>query len=134
MQFVDKKFGEFLMGLGIKQRFSSVEHRQTNDQVEAANKVILQGLKKRLDQKKGAWADKLASVLWSYRTTPHSSTEKTPFWLTYGVNAVIPVEVGEPSPWLLLSGVEKVVEKDLVDETMEMAHLSETALKQRTTL
>ncbi|XP_016165137.1 uncharacterized protein K02A2.6-like [Arachis ipaensis] len=59
MQFVDKKFREFLIGLGIKQMFSSVEHPQTNGQVEAANKVILQGLKKGLDQKKGVWVDEL---------------------------------------------------------------------------
>ncbi|XP_016205924.1 uncharacterized protein LOC107646237 [Arachis ipaensis] len=62
-QFTDKKFVEFLAGLGIKQKFSSVEHPQTNGQVKAANKVILLGLKKRLDKKKGAWVDELASVL-----------------------------------------------------------------------
>ncbi|XP_020997079.1 uncharacterized protein LOC110280405 [Arachis duranensis] len=45
-QFMDKKFREFLTGMGIKQRFSSVEHPQTNDQVKAANKVILQGYRK----------------------------------------------------------------------------------------
>ncbi|XP_016168883.1 uncharacterized protein K02A2.6-like [Arachis ipaensis] len=129
-QFTDKKFVEFLTGLGIKQKFSSVEHPQTNGQVESANKVILLGLKKRLDSKKGAWADELASVLWSYRTTEQSSTGKTSFRLTYGVDAVIPVEIGEPSPRLLLTGVEEAVEKDLVDEAKEMAHLSEVALKQ----
>ncbi|XP_016196029.1 uncharacterized protein LOC107637096 [Arachis ipaensis] len=133
-QFTDKKFTEFLSGLGIKQRFSSVEHPQTNGQVEAANKVILFGLKKRQDNKKGAWADELASVLWSYRTTEQSSTGETPFRLTYGVDAVIPVEIGEPSPRLLLAGVNEAVEKDLVEETREMAHLSETALKQRIAL
>ncbi|XP_072083612.1 uncharacterized protein [Arachis hypogaea] len=72
--FTDKKFMEFLAGLGIKQKFSSVEHPQTNGQIEAANKVVLLGLKKRLDNKKGAWANELASVLWSYRTTEQSST------------------------------------------------------------
>ncbi|XP_016178506.1 uncharacterized protein LOC107620940 [Arachis ipaensis] len=77
-QFTDKKFTEFLTGLGIKQKFSSVEHPQMNGQVESANKVILLGLKKRLVNKKGAWADELASVLWSYRTTEQSSTGKTP--------------------------------------------------------
>ncbi|XP_072076448.1 uncharacterized protein [Arachis hypogaea] len=106
----------------------------TNGQVESANKVILLGLKKRLDSKKGAWADELASVLWSYRTTEQSSTGKTPFRLTYGVNTVIPVEISEPSPQLLLAGVDEAVEKDLVEETREMAHLSETALKQRIAL
>nr|XP_025664515.1 uncharacterized protein LOC112762925 [Arachis hypogaea] len=133
-QFADKKFGEFLAGLGIRQKFSSVEHPQTNGQVEAVNKVILQGLKKRLDQKKGAWVDELASVLWSYHTTQQSSTGETPFQLTYGVDAIIPVEIREPSPRLLLGGIEEAVEKDLVDEAKEMAHLSETALKQRIAL
>ncbi|XP_015971085.1 uncharacterized protein LOC107494552 [Arachis duranensis] len=78
-QFTDKRFVEFLASLGIKKKFSSVEHPQTNGQVEAANKVILLGLKKRLDKKKGAWADELASVLWSYRTTEQSSTGKPLF-------------------------------------------------------
>ncbi|XP_072074017.1 uncharacterized protein [Arachis hypogaea] len=130
-QFTDKKFVEFLAGLGIKQKFSSVEHPQTNGQVESANKVILLGLKKRLDNKKGAWADELTSVLWSYRTTEQSATGETPFRLTYRVDAMIPVEIDEPSPRLLLKGVEEAVEKDLVDETREKAHLSEVALKQR---
>ncbi|XP_025652914.1 uncharacterized protein [Arachis hypogaea] len=53
-QFIDKKFAEFLSGLGIKQKFSSVEHPQTNGQVESVNKIILLGLKKRLDNKKAA--------------------------------------------------------------------------------
>ncbi|XP_016168981.1 uncharacterized protein K02A2.6-like [Arachis ipaensis] len=77
-QFTDKKFKGFLEGLKIKQKFSSVEHPQTNGQIEAANKVILKGLKKRLEGKKGSWIDELASVLWSYRTTPQSSTGETP--------------------------------------------------------
>ncbi|XP_020963358.1 uncharacterized protein K02A2.6-like [Arachis ipaensis] len=130
-QFTDKKFAEFLTGLGIKQKFSSVEHPQTNRQVESTNKVILLGLKKRLDSKKGAWADELASVLWSYRTTEQSSKGETPFRLTYGVDAVIPIEIDESSPRSLLAGVEKAVDKDLVDEVREMAHLSEIALKQK---
>nr|XP_025617259.1 uncharacterized protein LOC112709589 [Arachis hypogaea] len=133
-QFTDKKFTGFLNGLGIRQKFSSVEHPRTNGQVESANKVILSGLKRRLDNKKGAWADELASVLWSYRTTEQSSTKETPFRLTYGVDAVIPVEIGEPSPRLLLKGVEEAVEKDLIEEAREMAHLTETALKQRVAL
>ncbi|XP_025684755.1 uncharacterized protein [Arachis hypogaea] len=107
---------------------------QTNGQVEATNKVILLGLKKRLDSKKGAWADELASVLWSYRTTEQSSTGETHFRLTYGVDAMIPVEIGESNPRLLLKGVEEAVENDLADEASEMAHLSKIALKQRMAL
>ncbi|XP_019418559.1 PREDICTED: uncharacterized protein K02A2.6-like [Lupinus angustifolius] len=42
-QFADRRFQELLSGLRIKQHFTSVEHPQTNGQVDAANKVILKG-------------------------------------------------------------------------------------------
>nr|KYP40265.1 Pol polyprotein [Cajanus cajan] len=97
LQFVDQKLNKFLQDLGIKHRFTSVEHPQANGQAEAANKVILSELKKRLGTAKGAWADELPEVLWAYRWTPQSTTQETPFRLTYGADAMIPVEVGEPS-------------------------------------
>ncbi|XP_072061948.1 uncharacterized protein [Arachis hypogaea] len=98
-----------------------------------ANKVILKGLKKRLEQRKGLWVNELASVLWSYKTLQYATNEM-PFRLTYGVDAVIPVEIGELSPRLLLGNGDEASEKDLVDETRVMAHLLEAALKQRLVL
>ena len=41
-----------------------------------------------------AWLDELPSVLWAYRTTTRSLTRETPINLTYGTEAVIPVEIG----------------------------------------
>ena len=43
---------------------------------------------------KGAWPKELPSVLWAYKTTTRTPTGETPFNLTYGTEAVIPVEVG----------------------------------------
>ena len=74
-----------------------MEHPQTNGPVEPANMVILQGLKERLDEAKEAWADELRSILWSYQTTPQSTTGETPLKLTYRVDTMIPIEVKEPS-------------------------------------
>jgi hypothetical protein len=42
-QFTDHKFQEYLRNIGIKQSFTSIEHPQANDLVEAANRVILRG-------------------------------------------------------------------------------------------
>lgn len=53
LQFLDRKLNEFLSGLGIKHRVTSMEHPQTNGQAETANKVILGKLKKHLDGAKG---------------------------------------------------------------------------------
>ena len=74
-----------------------MEHPQTNGLVEAANKIILIGLKKRLEKAKGLWADELNAVLWAYHTTPHSSTQETPYRLVFGADAVIPIELSKPS-------------------------------------
>lgn len=43
--------------LDIKHHFTSVEHIQTNREAEAANMVILKGLKQRLEEAERNWAD-----------------------------------------------------------------------------
>ena len=57
----------------------------------------MQGLKKRLDEKKGNWEEKLNNVIWAYRTTPRTSIGETPFRLTYGMDAVILVKISSSS-------------------------------------
>ncbi|XP_071921711.1 uncharacterized protein [Coffea arabica] len=57
-----------------------------------------QGLKTRLELAQSNWLDELPSVLWAYRTTPRTATQETSFSLTYGTEAVVPTEIGLPSP------------------------------------
>ena len=80
--------------VGITNRYSTLAYPQGNEQVEAVNKVIVNGLKKRLDDAKGKWVEELPHVLWTYRTTPRRSTGETPFSMTYGAETVIPLEIG----------------------------------------
>ena len=80
--------------MGIKNRYSTPTYPQGNGQAEAVNKVIVNGLKKRLDDAKGTWVEELSHVLWTYRTTPWKSIGETPFSMTYGVESVIPLENG----------------------------------------
>ena len=70
---------------------------QGNRQAEAVNKVIVNGLKKRLDDAKGRWIEELPHVLWTYRTTPRRSTGETPFAITYGAEVVILLEANFPT-------------------------------------
>ncbi|XP_072066967.1 uncharacterized protein [Arachis hypogaea] len=83
--------------LHIKHHFSSVEHPQTNGLAEAANKVILQALKKKLTDAKGRWAELIPEILWSYNTTPHTTTNESPFRLVYGADCMIPIEISQGS-------------------------------------
>ena len=78
-------------------RYSTSAYPQGNGQVEAIKNVIVNGIKKRLDDAKGKWVEELPHVLWTYRTMPRRSTGETPFSMTYGAKAVIPLETGFPT-------------------------------------
>ena len=81
----------------MKNRYSTPAYPQGNGQTKAVNKVIVNGLKKRLDDAKGRWVEALPHVFWTYRTTPRNSTGETLFSMTYGAEAVIPLESGFPT-------------------------------------
>lgn len=92
-QFKGDKIQSWCAEMMIKQMFTAVAHPQANGQVEVINRVILEGLKKRVEHEKTSWIDELPSVLWAYRTTPRSTTGETPFSLAYGTEAVTPAEI-----------------------------------------
>ncbi|XP_075667544.1 uncharacterized protein LOC142637124 [Castanea sativa] len=69
-QCQSKAFRRYCAGMGIRNGYSTPAYPQGNGQAEATNKVILAGLKKRLDDAKGRWVEELPHVLWAYRTTP----------------------------------------------------------------
>ena len=58
------------------------------------NRSLLKIIKTRLEVAKGEWPEELQNVLWEYRTTTRVPTRETPFRLTFGTKAIIPVEVG----------------------------------------
>ena len=92
LQFDSKAFRRYCCELGITNRYSTPAYPQENGQAKVVNKVIINGLKKRLDDANGRWVKELPHVLWTYRTTPQRSTGETPFAMTYGAEAVIPLE------------------------------------------
>jgi len=113
-----------------------VEHPQTNGQAKSANKVILTELKKRLGSVKRKWVEELPEVLWAYKCTPHSATGETPYNLTYGTDAMLPVEVGEPTIRRKLDNLKLneeclKTELDLLQKMRDKAKVREEACKQR---
>lgn len=74
-----------------------MEHPKTNGQAETVNKVILGELKKRLGGAKGMWDEELQVYCGDIIVPPQSSTKETLFWLAYGADVMVPVEVQESS-------------------------------------
>ncbi|XP_071932964.1 uncharacterized protein [Coffea arabica] len=62
-KFAENPFKDWCAELGINQHFTSVGHPQANGQVENVNRIILQGLKTRLELAQSNWLEELPSVL-----------------------------------------------------------------------
>ncbi|XP_021755975.1 uncharacterized protein LOC110721126 [Chenopodium quinoa] len=73
-----------------------IKAAQSNGQEEAANKLILTGLQRKLDEYKGLWENLIPEVLWANKTIEKESTGKSPFTLAYGADVVVLVEVQIP--------------------------------------
>ncbi|RVW59328.1 Transposon Ty3-I Gag-Pol polyprotein [Vitis vinifera] len=96
-QFDSIAFRNFCSKLNIRNSYSTPRYPQSNGQAKATNKTLITALKKRLEQAKGKWVEELPGVLWAYRTTPGRPIGNTPFALAYGMDAVIPTEIGLPT-------------------------------------
>ncbi|VFQ67978.1 unnamed protein product [Cuscuta campestris] len=96
-QFRNPRFTKCLEGFEIKHNRSSVAYPQGNGQVENANRTIVDGLKKRLGEAGNKWLEELPHIVWAFRVTPRRAHGETPFSLTYGCEARLPIEAEFPT-------------------------------------
>jgi len=72
--------------------------------VECINGLIIDGLKKRIfdetSKKEGKWLMELPMVVWRLRTQPSKATGRTPFFLVYDSEAILPADIMWKSPRL----------------------------------
>ncbi|KAL2526820.1 Uncharacterized protein Adt_11874 [Abeliophyllum distichum] len=74
-------------------RLTLVTHPRSNGQAKEINQTIVRDLKTRLDKEKRLCADELSNVLWAYHTSPKEPTGETPFKMSFGMEAVVPIEI-----------------------------------------
>ncbi|GJY64269.1 reverse transcriptase domain-containing protein [Tanacetum coccineum] len=133
-QLRDNPCKDWCEKLCIRQRFASVKHPQANELVERANRSLGEGIKVRLDARSKNWIEEISHVLWAHHTMIKSSNGDTPFSLTYGMEAVIPAEIGMPT--LRTEEVDMVqtnealgINLDLLEERREHAMIREAKSK-----
>ena len=87
--------------------------------------MLLQGLKPRIFNRLNKfgvrWLAELPAVLWSLRTTPNRATGYTPFFMVYGSEAVLPMNLDYGAPRIRAydeQGVE-ASHQDAMDELDE---------------
>ncbi|VFR00078.1 unnamed protein product [Cuscuta campestris] len=91
------RFIAYLASFGIKHNKASVTYPQGNGQVENANRTIVDELKKRLGEEGRKWLETLPHTIWAHRVTSRRATGETPFMLTYGCEARLPIEAEFPT-------------------------------------
>jgi hypothetical protein len=91
--FTSFEFFDFCEQKSIQIKYVSVAHPGANGQVERANGMILEALRKKVFNKNekfaGKWIRELPYVVWSLRTQPSRALHaNTPFFMVYGSEAV----------------------------------------------
>ncbi|XP_059629884.1 uncharacterized protein LOC132272818 [Cornus florida] len=94
------RVGEVLQlgrNIQVKMLTSTPYYAQVNGQAEASNKVVIEIIEKMIKDKPRRWYETLSEALWAYRNSKRTSTGITPYWLTFGYDAVLPMELNVKS-------------------------------------
>ena len=83
----------FIQEYCIKLIHSTLYYAQPNRQTKAINKIFINMIKKALEDKPKKWQEVLSKVLWVYQNTKCTTIDLTPYWLTYGQEVVLPLEI-----------------------------------------
>ena len=92
-EFTAQIIEELTSKFGIQHKYSSPYHPQMNGIVERFNRTLsttLQKLTIALDEE---WDNHISAALFAYRTLQNNTTRHEPFFLTYGREARLPIEL-----------------------------------------
>lgn len=91
--FLTSQLEKALEQYGVKHKFTSPYHQQTNGQDEVFNREIKKILEKIVSSSRKDWSLKLDEDLWAYQTVFKAPIGLTPFQMIYGKSCHLPVEL-----------------------------------------
>ena len=75
---------------------STSYYPEGNGLAESSNKSLVRIIKKKLQDNKKAWKNKLKYALWEDKINTKKSIDTSPFQLVYGIDVVFPASLGVP--------------------------------------
>ncbi|RVW35069.1 Pro-Pol polyprotein [Vitis vinifera] len=96
-QFDSIAFRNFCSELNIRNSYSTPRYPQSNGQAEATNKTLITALKKGLNKPKGNGSKSYPASYGPTEPNTRTANRKYSFALAYGMDAVIPTEIGLPT-------------------------------------
>ena len=83
--FTSKLFADLCHKFNIKHRMTTAYHPESNGETERFNRTLISMLRKVLqDGKHADWDKMLGDVMFAYRSSVHSSTLETPYYIIHG--------------------------------------------------
>jgi transposase InsO family protein len=118
--FTSSEFFDFCEQQSTQIKYASVAHPRANGQVERANRMILEALRKKVFDKNEKlvrkWIRELPYVVWSLRTQPSRALHgNTPFFMVYGLEAVLRADLIFGAPRLTFESIAKAEATGLED-------------------
>ena len=107
---------------GTEHRIASAYHPQTNGLDERLNQTVTKSLVKYINADQNDWDENLESVLFSYRTSVHATTKYTPFFLMYGREAVLPIQLQTDNDHILVTITDTESEAQKYATQLDMTH------------
>lgn len=95
--FTSSLFKQLMEILKVKSLFTTPYHPQTNGALERSHATLKEYLKSFVNENQNDWHCYLFTAILSYNTTPHCTTNFTPFELLYGYKPTIPNSLYETS-------------------------------------
>jgi hypothetical protein len=91
---VGDAMSQVCLRLGIKRSLTSVEHPQTDGQVERMNRTLKVSLASAVHTEPTAWDKYLQFITFAYNTAKHATTGFSPFFVLFGRHPVLPNKDG----------------------------------------
>ena len=109
-EFINSLNDKLFKLTGVQHIISAAYHPQTNGLDERFNQTLQRALFKMVNKNKNQWDKFLDSVLFAYRTSRQASTKYSPFFLMFGRELKLPID--------LISSVKVVTHYSLAFEYM----------------
>ena len=90
--FMSNLFKNMCKELGFNRTSTTAYHPQGNAMIERTNRTIEESLAKYVGEHHNTWSDYLPLVMMAYRSSIHSVTKYSPFYLLYGRSCALPID------------------------------------------
>nr|GEY11004.1 reverse transcriptase domain-containing protein [Tanacetum cinerariifolium] len=99
--FCNDKFAKVMSKYGVTHRLATAYHPQTSGQVDVSNRGLKHIFERTVRENCASWSEKLADVLWAFRTAYKTPIGCTPYKLVYEKSCYLPIELEHKAYWAL---------------------------------